>query len=105
MYHSHRFVGLVVRRPARQRQTWVRFPISPWIFFFFFFWGGGGGGGSKSSHTSDLKIGTPVTTLPAAWRSRVSAGTGRPGVSIPRLGETASLICSFCLSETAPTIV
>ena len=29
-----------------------------------------------SSHTSDLKIGTPVATLPGAWRYRVSAGTG-----------------------------
>ena len=37
---------------------------------------------SGSSHTSDLKIGTPVTTLPGAWRYRVSTGTGRPGVSI-----------------------
>ena len=38
---------------------------------------------SGSSHTSDLKIGTPVATLPGAWYCRVSAGTGRPGVSIP----------------------
>ena len=37
---------------------------------------------SGSSHTSDFKIGTPVATLPGAWRDRVSAGTGRPGVSI-----------------------
>ena len=37
---------------------------------------------SGSSHTSDLKIGTPVATLPGAWRYRVSAGTGRSGVSI-----------------------
>ena len=37
---------------------------------------------SGSSHTSDLKIGTPVAALPGAWRYRVSAGTGRPGVSI-----------------------
>ena len=37
---------------------------------------------SGSSHTSDLKIGTPVATLPSAWRYRVSAGTGWPGVSI-----------------------
>ena len=37
---------------------------------------------SGSSHTSDLNIGTPVATLPGAWRYRVSAGTGRPGVSI-----------------------
>ena len=35
-----------------------------------------------SSHTSDLKIGTPVATLLGAWRYRVSAGTGWPGVSI-----------------------
>ena len=26
------------------------------------------------SHTRDLKIGTPVATLPGAWRYRVSAG-------------------------------
>ena len=37
---------------------------------------------SRSSHTSDFKIGTPVATLPGAWRYKVSAGTGRPGVSI-----------------------
>ena len=37
---------------------------------------------SGSSHTSDLEIGTPVATLPGAWRYRVSAGTGWPGVSI-----------------------
>ena len=37
---------------------------------------------SGSSHTSDLKIGTPVATLPGAWCYRVSAGTGWPGVSI-----------------------
>ena len=36
----------------------------------------------RSSHTSDFKIGTPVATLPGAWCYRVSAGTGRPGVSI-----------------------
>ena len=34
------------------------------------------------SHTTDFNIGTPVATLPGAWRDRVSAGTGRPGVSI-----------------------
>ena len=37
---------------------------------------------SGSNHTSDLKIGTPVATLPGAWCYRVSAGTGQPGVSI-----------------------
>ena len=35
-----------------------------------------------SSHSSDLNIGTPVATLPGAWRYRVIAGTGWPGVSI-----------------------
>ena len=37
---------------------------------------------SGSSHTSNLKLGTPVAALPGAWRYRVSAGTGRTGVSI-----------------------
>ena len=37
---------------------------------------------SGSSHTSDLKIGTPVATLQGAWPYRVSAGNGWPGVSI-----------------------
>ena len=37
---------------------------------------------SVSSHTSDFKIGTPLATLPGAWRYRVSAETGRPGVSV-----------------------
>ena len=35
-----------------------------------------------SSHTSDFEIGTQVSTLPGAWRYRVSAGTGWPVVSI-----------------------
>ena len=37
---------------------------------------------SGSCHTRDLKIATPEATLPGAWRYRVSAGTGLPGVSI-----------------------
>ena len=37
---------------------------------------------SESSHTSDLKIGTPVAILPFAWRYWVSAGTGWPVVII-----------------------
>ena len=36
---------------------------------------------SGSSHTSDLKTGTPVATLPGTWHYRVSAGTGQPSVS------------------------
>ena len=31
-----------------------------------------------SSHTSGLKIGTPVATLPGAWCYRISTGTGCP---------------------------
>ena len=61
---------------------------------------------SGSSHTcSDLKIGTPVAALPGAWRYRVSAGTGRPGVSLLRLGEMGSWICNFCLSVAARKLV
>ena len=60
---------------------------------------------SGSSHTSDLKTGIPVLTLPGAWRYRVSAGTGRPGVSTLRLGEMESLICNFYLSVAARKIV
>ena len=36
----------------------------------------------SSSHTSDLKISTPVATLPINWCYRVSTGTSQPGVSI-----------------------
>ena len=53
---------------------------------------------SVSIHTSDLNIGTPVAILPGAWRSRVSTGTGRPGVCILRLGEIESVIRNFYLS-------
>ena len=40
-----------------------------------------------------------------AWRYRVSAGTGWPGVTIPWLGEMKSLICNFYLSVLAYTLV
>ena len=70
-FHSiHRLVGLVVRRPPRERKVPGSNPARAGIF-------------SGSSHTSDLNIGTPVATLPGAWRYRLSAGTGRPSVSIP----------------------
>ena len=51
----------------------------------------------SSCHTVDFKNGTPMATLPGAWRYRVSAGNGRPGVSIMRLGETESSIRCFYL--------
>ena len=62
-------LALWLRRPPPERKIPGSIPRSDGIF-------------SGSSHTSDLKIGTPVATLPGAWRYRVSAGTGRPGVSI-----------------------
>ena len=65
----HRLVGLVVRRRLESGRSRVRIPLAQGFF-------------SGSSHTSDLKIGTPVATLPGAWQNRVSTRTGRPGVSI-----------------------
>ena len=89
---SHRLVGLVVRRPPRERKVPGSNPACAGIF-------------SGSSHTSDLNIGTPVATLPGAWRYRVSTGIGRPGVSILWLGEVERLICNFYLSVAARKIV
>ena len=88
----NRLVGLVVRRPPRERKIPGSNPAWAGIF-------------SGSSHTSDFNIGTPVATLPGAWRYRVSAGTGRPGVSILWLGEMESLVCNFCLNVAARKIV
>ena len=65
----HRLVGLVVRCLPQEHKILGSNPACAGIF-------------SGSSYTSDLKIGTPVTALPGAWRYRVSPGTGRPGVSI-----------------------
>ena len=64
-----RLVGLVVRRPPRERKIPGSNLACAGIF-------------SGSSHTNDFKIGTPVATLPGAWRYSVSTGTGRPGVSM-----------------------
>ena len=58
-----------LRRPPRERMIPGSNPSGDGIF-------------SGSSHTSDLNIGTPVATLPEAWRYSVSAGAARPGVSI-----------------------
>ena len=60
---------------------------------------------SAPSHTSDLKVATQVATLPGTWHYKVSAGTGRPGVSILWVGEVESLICNFYLSVAARKIV
>ena len=98
---SDRLAGLVVRRPPRERKVPGSNPACAGIF-------------SGLSHTSDLKIGTPVATLPDAWRYRVITGTGWPGVSIILwLGEAERLICNFylkcgstsnCLSRSVPEI-
>ena len=65
----HCLVGLVVRRPPQEQKVKGSNLACAGIF-------------SGLSHTCDLNIGTPVATLPGTWRFRVSAGTGRPGVSI-----------------------
>ena len=87
-----RLVGLVVRRPPQERKVPGSNPACAGIL-------------SGSSHTSDFKIGTAVATLPGAWHYRVSAGTGRPGVSILWLGEVERLICSLYLSVAAGKLV
>ena len=87
-----RLVGLVVKASASRAEDPESNPACTGIF-------------PGSSHTSDLRIGTPVATLPGAWRYRVSAGTGRPGVSILSLGEVESLICNFHLSVSARKII
>ena len=66
---ADRLVGLVVKASAsRAEGPGFESRLPPGFF-------------SGSSHTSDLKIGTPVAPLPGAWRYRVSTGTGRPSVS------------------------
>ena len=64
-----RLVGLVVKASAARTEDPRFKSVGAGIF-------------PGPSHTSDLKIGTPVATLPGAWSHRVSAGTGQPGVSI-----------------------
>ena len=64
-----RLVGLVFNVRLESGRSGVQFSLVAWDF-------------SGSSHTSDLKIDTPLATLPGTWRYRVSAGTGWHGVSI-----------------------
>ena len=67
---THLLVGLVVKASASKAEgPGFKSRLRPDFF-------------RGSSHTNDLKIGTPVATLPGAWCNRVSAWTGRPGVSI-----------------------
>ena len=61
--HSHRYVGLVVKASTLgEEDTEFDSPLRRGDF-------------SGSSHTSDIKRGTPVATLPGSWCYRVSAGT------------------------------
>ena len=80
MHVIYRLVGLVVKASASRAADLGSIPaftvdLSPWIFHR--------GSFSGLSQTSDFEIGTLVAVLPDAWRYRVSAGAGRPGVSIP----------------------
>ena len=91
-FFSHCLVDLVVKASAsRAEDPWFECHLHE-IF-------------PGSSHTSDLKIGFPVTTLPGAWHYRINAGTGWRDVSILRLGEIESLVCNFYLSVAARKIV
>ena len=45
-----------------------------------------------------------MATLQGPWHYRVSAGIGRPGVSILLLGKVESLICNFYRSMAARKI-
>ena len=65
----HRLVGLVVRRPPRMRKIRGSNPARDGIFL-----------GRVIPVTQKLTL--QWLTLPGAWRYRVSAGTGRPDVSI-----------------------
>ena len=59
---------------------------------------------SRSSHTSDLKIGIPVATLPGAWRYRVSARLVGP-VSVYCDSMVESLMRNFYLCVAALKLV
>ena len=60
---------------------------------------------STSSHTSDLKIGTPVAAMPGAWRYRL-AQCWNWSIGCQRtVGEIGKLINNFYLSVAARTIV
>ena len=61
-----RLAGLVVKASASRAED-PGFESRLWQDF------------SRSSHTGDLKIGTPVATLPGTWHHKVSAGTGWGG--------------------------
>ena len=67
---SKRICGLVVKVSASRAAEPGSIPAFSVRIFF------------GSSRTGDFKLGTPVPTLPGAWRYGVSAGTDWSGVSI-----------------------
>ena len=79
-----------LRRMSHERKIWGSIPACAV--------------GICPGHTSDLKMGILVATLPGAWHYRVSIGTDWPGVSIRR-GEVENLICNFYLSVAAHKLV
>ena len=66
-----------------EQQTWIHFPLAPWLFCLV----------------------VPVATQPDSRCCRVNTGTGQPNVSILWLGEIENLVCNFCLSVAALTLV
>ena len=57
-----------------------------------------------SSHANVLKVDTITAALTDAKRYRVDARTGWPGVSILKVVESVSLICSIHLSVAVRAI-
>ena len=45
----------------------------------------------RSSHTSDVRIGTVVAAVPGSWRFWVTVRTGWPGVNVLSLGRSIKL--------------
>ena len=89
---AHRLVGLVVKVSTSRAVDLASIPACAVDCF------------SRSIHTSDFKIDTLVVTLPGACRYRVSAVTGRPGVSILRHGDIEN-VRNFHFKMSACTLV
>ena len=85
---TNRLAGLVFRRPCRARKLWGSSPACDGIF-------------PGPSPTSDLKIGTPVATLPALGVIASALGLVGP----LGLDEVESLIYNFYFSVAARKIV
>ena len=60
---------------------------------------------SRSGYTCDLNISIVAGSLSGTWLYKVSTRTGRLGVSTLRQSKIVTVICSFCVSVAARTIV